>query len=137
VHPNLIAVPARLEELGDDAGPFDVAVALSAIEHFGLEHYGTPRGDDRADLQALAVLRRLLRPGGTLVLTVPIGAPSVDAFQRIYDLTGVRELLAGWEVQDLSVVRRLNRLTWAPAPADDADDERRGVALVRASTGPA
>jgi len=131
-HPRLTAVASRLEELPEGGEPFDIAVALSAIEHFGLEHYGTPRGVGRADIEALAHIRRRLRPGGTLVLTVPLGAPSVDGFQRTYDLPGVRELLDGWQVHDLMVVRQADRLTWVrEAPRDD--DLRRGVALVRAS----
>jgi SAM-dependent methyltransferase len=130
-HPRLTVVQGRLEDLPADVEPFDVAVSLSAIEHFGLEHYGTLRGDERADLQAIAHIRRRLRPGGTLVLTVPIGEPSVDTFQRVYDLAGARALVDGWQVEDLAVVRQVDRLTWEPASAD-ADDGRRGVALLRA-----
>jgi hypothetical protein len=131
-HPNLTSVEARLDELPAGTQPFDVAIALSAIEHFGLEHYGTPRGDERADIQALGHIRSHLTPGGMLVLTVPLGAPGVDDFQRTYDLAGVRELLHGWEVEDLTVVRQADRLTWLPADAGDDGDQRRGVALVRA-----
>lgn len=131
-HPNLTFAEVRLEDLPDDLEPFDVAVSLSAIEHFGLEHYGTARGDERADLQAVEQLHRRLRPGGMLVLTVPIGEPSVDTFQRVYDLAGVRGLVDGFEVENLAVVRQVDRLTWEPAPPDDDDDRRRGVALVRA-----
>lgn len=130
-HPRLTFAQVRLEDLPDDLEPFDVVVSLSAIEHFGLEHYGTARGDERADLQALARLRARLKPGGMLVLTVPIGEPSVDTFQRVYDLAGVRGLVDGFEVENLAVVRQVDRLTWEPAPPDD-DDRRRGVALVRA-----
>jgi hypothetical protein len=131
-HPRLETVRARLEEVPSGRGPFDVAVSLSAIEHFGLEHYGTARGDDRADLQAVGHIRALLRPGGTFVLTVPIGEPSVDTFQRVYDLAGVRALLAGWEIEDFAVVRQVDRVTWERAGSATEDDHRRGVALVRA-----
>lgn len=135
-HPRLTALAAPLEELPEDTEPFDVAIALSAIEHFGLEHYETGaqalhRASDagRADVAALAHIGRALRPGGTLVLTVPIGGPSVDSFQRVYDLAGVRELLAGWTVQDLVTVRQADRLTWVRADPVDDGDTRRGVAM--------
>jgi SAM-dependent methyltransferase len=131
-HPRLTVVPSRLDEVGADAGPFDVAVALSAIEHFGLSHYTGETGDERADLGAVRRMGELLAPGGRLVLTVPIGEPSVDDFQRVYDLEGVLELLEGWEVEDLSVVRQVDRVTWERADPDDASDRRRGVALVTA-----
>jgi 2-polyprenyl-3-methyl-5-hydroxy-6-metoxy-1,4-benzoquinol methylase len=130
-HPRLTFIEQRLEDLPADLPPFDVAISLSAIEHFGLEHYGTARGEDRADLQAIGHLRERLRPGGMLILTVPIGEPSVDAFQRVYDLAGVRELVGGFTLENLAVVRQVDRLTWEPASPDE-DDHRRGVALVRA-----
>jgi SAM-dependent methyltransferase len=130
-HPRITVIRDRLEDLPGDVEPFDVAVSLSAIEHFGLEHYGTARGEGRGDVNAIAHIRRRLRPGGTLVLTVPIGVPSVDSFQRVYDLAGVRELLDGWEIDDFAVVRQVDRTTWEPASLDE-DDDRRGVALVRA-----
>jgi SAM-dependent methyltransferase len=130
-HPRLTSIAARLEDLPADLEPFDIVVALSAIEHFGLEHYGTPRGDERADAEALRHIRGRLRPGGELVLTVPLGVPGVDDFQRTYDVAGVRELLAGWDDRDLTVARQADRLTWVRADAD-AEDTRRGVAMVRA-----
>ena len=128
-HPNLTHEACRLDEL--EAGePFDAAVALSAVEHFGLEHYGTERTDERLDLAATRRLRELVRPAGLLVLTVPFGAPSVDAFQRVYDEAGLAELLAGWEVVASRRVGRTDRTTWQ---ADAASaPEHHGVALVSA-----
>lgn len=43
-HPNLRHEGCRLDELPDPGQPFDAAVVLSAVEHFGLEHYdgGSP-----------------------------------------------------------------------------------------------
>jgi hypothetical protein len=67
-----------------------------------------------------------------LVLTVPLGVPGVDGFQRTYDVAGVHELLGGWDVGDLTVVRQADRVTWQPADPGDDHDQRRGVALVRA-----
>ena len=133
-HPRLSVIAARIDEVGDDVGPFDVAVALSAIEHFGLEHYTGEAGAARADVDAVRRMGELLAPGGRLVLTVPIGEPSVDDFQRVYDLAGVRALVEGWDVEDLTVVRQADRLTWELAEADEAD-RRRGVALVTARRG--
>ncbi len=130
-HPRLNVVESPLEDLAADDDGFEVAVALSAIEHFGLEHYGQEAANSRADVAAVAQIGDLLRAGGRLVLTVPLGEPSVDEFQRVYDLAGVRALLEGWEIEDLRVIRRRDRLTWVPAEPDDSD-RRPGVALVTA-----
>jgi hypothetical protein len=150
-HRNLTHAACRLDELPADQRPFDAAVALSAVEHFGLEHYDSapsidespaatniarpPDGvggeDERLDLAALARLRELVRPGGLLVLTVPFAAqPSVDDFQRVYDEAGLAELLRGWTVRTSLRAGRIDRLTWELGVPSR---ERHGVALVTAT----
>lgn len=129
-HPNLTHAACRLDELPAPATRFDAAVVLSAVEHFGLEHYGLDWTDARADIAALTRLRELVAPGGLLVLTVPFGEePSVDDFQRVYDEAGLSELLAGWEVRTSLRVGRSDRLTWE---LGEPSRERHGVALVAA-----
>jgi SAM-dependent methyltransferase len=129
-HPNLRHEACRLHELPEPGKAFDAAVALSAVEHFGLEHYGLDTIDERLDLKALEFLRELVKPGGLLVLTVPFAAQaSVDGFQRVYDEDGLAELVRGWEVQQSLRVGRIDRLTWKlGAPSR----ERHGVALITA-----
>jgi len=129
-HPNLTHAACRLDELPAPTTLFDAAVVLSAVEHFGLEHYGLNWTDARADIAALSRLRELVAPGGVLVLTVPFGEEaSVDDFQRVYDEAGLGELLAGWDVRTSLRVGRSDRLTWELGkPSRD----RHGVALVAA-----
>jgi hypothetical protein len=128
-HPGLRHAACRLDELAAPEQPFDAAVALSAVEHFGLEHYGVGGTDERLDMAALARLRELVAPGGLLVLTVPCGAASVDGFQRVYDEAGLAELLAGWRVETSLRAGRTDRETWElGAPSR----EGHGVALVAA-----
>lgn len=128
-HPGIAHRQCTLEELGEGER-FDAVVALSAIEHFGLGHYGAAGPDDaaRLDLRAMEQMGRLLEPGGFLVLTVPFGAASVDDFQRIYDTAGLDELLAGWERERLTTVGRTGRTTWEAGAA--SADGYHGVALV-------
>jgi hypothetical protein len=130
-HDNLTHAACRLDALPDPDARFDAAVVLSAVEHFGLEHYGLDAVDERLDLAALARLRELVVPGGLLVLTVPFAEPAtVDSFQRVYDEPGLSELLAGWEVRRSLRVGRIDRLTWQLGAASA---ERHGVALVVAA----
>jgi len=129
-HPSLTVAAVRLED-HEPSGAYDVAVALSAVEHFGLGHYeaGPPSQDDHA---ALARLRELVRPGGRLVLTVPFGAePSVDHFQRVYDLAGLEELLAGWRVEQRRAAWQVERTQWRLGTCEEPLGDR-GVALVSA-----
>jgi hypothetical protein len=133
-HPNLTQAECRLDELPDPApaARFDAAVVLSAVEHFGLGHYGLEAIDRRLDVAALARVRELVVPGGLLVLTVPFAErASVDDFQRVYDEAGLRELLAGWTVRTSLRFGRVDRLTWQ---LGEPSRERHGVALVTATS---
>jgi SAM-dependent methyltransferase len=131
-HPSLRQSEVMLDELSVDLR-FDAAIAVSSIEHFGLGAYGEPADHDaRADLVALSAIRDHLAPGGPLVLTVPCAAsPSRDEFQRTYSLAQVREMLAGWELVDLSVAWQQDRQTWIRDRPDVPQDEP-GVALITA-----
>ena len=130
-HPNLAHAACRLDELEAPAERFHAVVVLSAVEHFGLEHYGgAAPAAARADLAALARLRELVAPRGLLVLTVPFAEQaSVDSLQRVYDEAGLGELLAGWEVRTSLRCGRTDRLTWE---LGTPSRERHGVALVTA-----
>ncbi len=130
-HPNLHVHACRLDQL-DPGLRFDAALALSAVEHFGLGAYGLQAGAGREDRAALDDIRRRLSPGATLVLTVPCGVVSdVDDFQRTYSLRDVRELLGDWEVVDLAVVWRRDALSWCRAEPGEAPSEV-GAALITA-----
>jgi hypothetical protein len=134
-HPSLAHAACTLDELPAPAAAerFDAAVVLSAVEHFGLEHYGLDAVDERLDLAALARLRELVAPGGMLVLTVPFAERgTVDDFQRVYDEAGLRELLVGWDVRTSLRAGRVDRLTWQ---LGEPSRERHGVALVTATPG--
>lgn len=132
---------AQLQGLGfledhDPPAPYDVAIALSAVEHFGLGHYeaGPPSQDDRA---ALGRLREQVRPGGRLLLTVPFAAQAgVDAFQRVYDSGGLEELLAGWHVEQRLAAWQVERTQWRLGACAEPLGAR-GVALVTATRPPA
>jgi SAM-dependent methyltransferase len=58
---------------------------LHTIEHVGLGRYGD-KLDPAGDLKALAELRRVVQPGGHLILVVPVGKQKIEFnAHRIYN----------------------------------------------------
>ena len=70
----------------------DSISCLHALEHFGLGRYGDPL-DANGYKKGFAEIARMLRPGGMLYLSVPIGAERIEfngqrvfSIQRVFDL---------------------------------------------------
>ena len=104
-HPNLTVIADLLENVTADE-PFDGAVVLSAVEHFGIGAYGGPQGGNDDDRIAMEHLRGLLRPGGLLAFTAPYGPSAVNDLERTYDDQTVTALLSGWQIESARVARR-------------------------------
>jgi 2-polyprenyl-3-methyl-5-hydroxy-6-metoxy-1,4-benzoquinol methylase len=132
-HPRLNSVVGDILEWESDR-TFDAVVCVSTLEHLGLGAYGEPEGgDDSPDSRALERIHALTRPGGLVVVTVPFGAASANTTQRSYARADLERLLNAWQVEDLTIVRRDDSLTWVLDDADDATDDRRRVALITAT----
>ena len=132
-HPNLHVVGAGFQELGDEIGQFDAALAVSTIGHLGLGGYGPDEGGEPdLDRRALGWLRERVRPEGLLIVTVPLGgARSETPTHRVYDAPGIRGLLEGWEIVDFSAGWADGRAHWRLGSPDGPGSDR-GVALVTA-----
>ncbi len=75
--PGLQSVEADVRHLPFPDGSFDVAIAISTLEHVGRDNsqYGLAAEDDDESLdQALRELHRILAGNGRLLVTVPTGA---------------------------------------------------------------
>jgi hypothetical protein len=95
--------------LGD--GVVDVIVCISTLEHIGLDNTRLYTADqryreDREDDFQVAVkeFRRVLAPGGTLLVTVPFGRRANLGWLQQFDRARVDEIVAvfGGEVRDAS-----------------------------------
>ena len=102
-HPNVTTISKyQFSELyacnGQYQNSFDVAVSISSFDHDGLGRYGDPL-DPEGDLKAMANAMSVLKPGGLMLLTVPIG-PDLVVFNllRRYGAVRLPMLLSGWEV---------------------------------------
>lgn len=74
---------------------YDAVLLLSTVEHIGLPCYGQmpfPEGDQLA----IAECWSLLKPGGSLVVTVPVGQAKVASWYRQYNPAALQQLFRGW-----------------------------------------
>lgn len=80
---------------------FDQILNCSSVEHVGLGgRYGSFDRED-GDLEAMAVMRNLLAPGGRMIMTVPVGQDLICAPQhRIYGEQRLPRLLDGYAITE-------------------------------------
>lgn len=82
---NLTCGAADLSQLHFPDRSVESLSCMHTVEHIGLGRYGD-RLDADGDLRALRELQRVLAPGGTLLIVVPVGAPRIQFnAHRIYD----------------------------------------------------
>jgi len=99
------------------AGYCDSLSCLHAIEHFGLGRYGDPI-DFEGHLKGLNSLHTILKPGGTLYLSTPIGPQRIEFnAHRVFGLEYLLSLFGGkFKLRNFSYV-------------DDRGDLHENVAL--------
>jgi SAM-dependent methyltransferase len=124
-HPdrNISYVYADLRELPYRDGFFDTVLTVSTIEHVGMDNRGYGGGEravepEREAERAVAELRRVVRDGGRLLLTVPYGEKEDHGTFRQFDRKGMERLVeaarprethiavflstaSGWQLSDL------------------------------------
>lgn len=110
-------------------GDFDLIWCISSFEHFGMDNSGYRPGstaDERIPDAALAEMMRILRKGGTLLLTVPYGKYEDHGWFRNFD-----EQLLGRFVAQIAARASVRALYFAHDAAEGwrpaAAEQLRGV----------
>lgn len=85
-------------------GEFDVITAISSIEHIGLGgRYGS-KNDENGDYQAMKEIRRILKPYGKLLMTVPFSKRlKITKSHRVYNNDSLNRLLEGFNPEIITV----------------------------------
>lgn len=107
-------VEVRVQDLSQDTGlkpEFDLVTCLSTIEHVGLGRYGDPL-DPWGDVRLAQNLRKIVRPGGFVVMSFPVGAGCVVFnMHRIYSPLRRSLLFDGYDLvatyPDRTLARRV------------------------------
>src|SRR5690606_3594408 len=78
---------------------------MHTVEHVGLGRYGDPLDYD-GDLKAIAELKRVVAPNGSLLFVVPLGAENIICFNahRIYNKEQVLTLFSDMELKEFAFV---------------------------------
>jgi len=142
VHPNLRFVRADSALLPLKNNFCDVVLAISTIEHIGLESYDVP-SYNRGDYAALKEIYRILRVGGVFLMSVPFGEKRVNSRQRFYDYESIMDLLKRFHIDSIQfyihrVIDSNFRDYWEEASREVAEniestDWTEAIALVKAS----
>jgi SAM-dependent methyltransferase len=100
-HPGLEAVRGDLLRLPLPKKHFDLVLNCSTVEHVGLAgRYGVTDAETDGDLRAMSLLRTLMKPGGSMLLTIPVGVDGVyPPLARVYGQRRLPLLLKGFSVK--------------------------------------
>jgi 2-polyprenyl-3-methyl-5-hydroxy-6-metoxy-1,4-benzoquinol methylase len=100
-HPNLSFVNDDLLELGFSENRFDLILNCSTVEHVGLAgRYGVTKIRKDGDLEAMELLHRLLKPEGSMLLTIPVGKDAIfPPICRVYGIERLPLLLEHYQIE--------------------------------------
>ena len=123
VAPGFEAVVADARDLPFEDASFDQVLLVSTLEHIGADNevYGVEGGADPSGRSAaLHELRRVLRPSGRLLVTVPLGEPGDYGWFRQEDVAGWTRLFtgAGFFVEEQEAYELIEE-GWRSAPTFD------------------
>jgi len=113
VHPRLGFRQGDIFDLGLTPSSLDLIINCSAVEHVGLR--GSYDGEDRpeGDIEAMALMRDWIKPGGLMLLTIPVGRDTVYArLHRIYGRERLPRLLNGFRVEKKEYWLKDERNRW-------------------------
>jgi SAM-dependent methyltransferase len=118
-------VTADVRALPLDDRSVDQVLLVSTLEHVGADNTGyglDVESDPGSRVDALRELMRVLRPSGTLLVTVPLGEPGEHGWFRLDDVHGWTRLYAsaGLFVEEQEAYE-LTGDGWRPAPGFTPD----------------
>jgi hypothetical protein len=98
---------------------------MHVVEHVGLGRYGDPL-DPLGDIKAMAELRRVIAPGGSLLFVVPVGrARTCYNAHRIYGYENVLSHFPGMYLQQFGLIDDRDQFTLG-ARVEDANAQTYG-----------
>jgi 2-polyprenyl-3-methyl-5-hydroxy-6-metoxy-1,4-benzoquinol methylase len=121
-HPDLRFIQGDILKLALPEKQYDLVINCSAIEHVGLSgRYGVTNERSDGDLAAMARLRSLLKPGGVMLLTIPVGLDKVFApLCRVYGAERLPQLLSDFTIESEEFWVKDNSNRWVLSDKETA-----------------
>lgn len=89
---------------------FDVIIALSSIEHAGMIGY-TNKPNNNEDLLIMRKFKKILKPKGIIILTIPYGDRSNSTNRhRVYDDIQIKKLTKDFKVKNVNYFKQIDDL---------------------------
>ena len=94
---------------------FDIVTIVSTIEHVGLGRYGDPIDTD-GDKKAIEEIRRIVKPGGMLIMTIPCGYDTICYSKdrvplgKVYSSQSLLRLLLAFQIMEMSYISKRKRV---------------------------
>ncbi|MDZ4065205.1 MAG: DUF268 domain-containing protein [Coriobacteriia bacterium] len=101
-HADLEFMNGDLLEMQLPAEAYDLVINCSTVEHVGLAgRYGVTEPSADGDLEAMRKLQGAMKPGGRMILTIPVGRDEVyEPLHRVYGVRRLPDLLDGFDVEE-------------------------------------
>lgn len=101
---NLYTGKADLTQLAFETDSIDCLSCMHTVEHIGLGRYGDPI-DPEGDVKAINELKRVTKPGGSLLFVTPVGKPRIMFnAHRIYNPAMIIQLFEGFTLQEFALI---------------------------------
>jgi len=122
VHPGLQFIHGDILKVSIPTNHFDLVINCSTVEHVGLAgRYGVTEDNPDGDLKAMARLRELMKPGGIMLLTIPVGQDAVFVpLHRVYGAQRLPRLLEDYKVEKEVFWVKDNQNRWVLAEKESA-----------------
>lgn len=122
VHPRLRFLQQDLLKLDLPRENFDLVIACSTLEHVGLAgRYGVTENRRDGDIEAMIRLKKLLKTGGIILVTIPVGRDIIFApLHRIYGKNRLPQLFDGYMIEKEEFWIKDGENRWVPCNKETA-----------------
>jgi SAM-dependent methyltransferase len=145
--PDFIKKTADIRSSGYETGFFDFILCISTIEHVGMDntkHYKpiaelpsmSRTSSGGSDIEAMAEMLRILKPGGKLIITVPFGKRADYGWFFHYDSRAISDLFRPFPRVSVSAEYfGYTTAGWVPCHANDLSETLYGANGAPAAAG--